>query len=55
MAKIKISDLHQHNSALLSDADTYIRELSENEINVKGGLLPVLVGLAILLYAPNAY
>ncbi|MBW4674437.1 MAG: hypothetical protein KME52_10570 [Desmonostoc geniculatum HA4340-LM1] len=55
MAKLTISDLHRNNSALLSDSENYIRELSEEEINVKGGLLPVLIGLAILLYPTDAY
>ncbi|WP_189523569.1 hypothetical protein [Nostoc sp. PA-18-2419] len=55
MAKLTISDLHHNSSALLSDSENYIRELSEEEINVKGGFLAVLVGLAILLYATDAY
>jgi hypothetical protein len=55
MAKLTISDLHGNSSALLSEEENYIRELSEEEINVKGGLLPVLVGLALLLYSTPAY
>ncbi|MBD2532601.1 hypothetical protein H6G97_24645 [Nostoc flagelliforme FACHB-838] len=55
MSKITISNLHRNSSALLSDSENYIRELSEEEMNIKSGFLPALVGLAVLLYATNAY
>jgi hypothetical protein len=48
--KIKISDLN------IPEANRYIEELSQTEqLNVKGGLLPLVIGVALLLYSPNVY
>ncbi|WP_155960624.1 hypothetical protein [Fischerella sp. PCC 9605] len=48
--KIKISDLN------IPEANDDIEELSQTEqFSVKGGLLPLIVGVALLLYSPKAY
>lgn len=50
MVNITISDLNSENQMI---------DLSEKELEIKGGLLPYLVaagiGLAILLYSRDAY
>ena len=50
MSKIKICDLSTHGSNYQSE----IKELSEKELNLKGGL-PWLWGVRLLLLSANAY
>lgn len=56
MASIMISDLDTADSKLFSgsDSESYLKDLSDNEINVRGGMLPlaviaIAVGCALLL------
>ncbi len=51
MSKISILDLSIHGSNNNSD----IIELSAQELGIKGGWLPLLIGAAILLYPQKAY
>ncbi|HLO84781.1 MAG TPA: hypothetical protein VK203_07180 [Nostocaceae cyanobacterium] len=55
MAKLAISDLYSNGSHLLSSSENYIQELSEEELDIKGGAIHILIGLAVLLYATEAY
>ena len=58
MASIKISELRPAGSELFSDSESYISELSEGELDIQGGFMPLLITatvVAITLYAGNAY
>jgi hypothetical protein len=47
MASIKISDLHVAGSDLFSASESYMNEVSEGELNIRGGILPLLLGIAV--------
>ncbi|MEH2324622.1 MAG: hypothetical protein V7K32_13835 [Nostoc sp.] len=50
MASIMISDLDTADSKLFStsDSESYLKDLSDNEVNVRGGMMPLIViGIAI--------
>ena len=51
MADIKISNLSGND--LFSDSESFMSNLSEEELTVQGGLTPALVIGAILLLWPN--
>jgi hypothetical protein len=42
MANIAISDLNPAGFDLLSDSESYMRELSDAELTAQGGITPVL-------------
>lgn len=50
MAKITISHLGP-SSDFFSDTESCMRDLSEEELNIQGGLVPLIMGLA--LYGPT--
>ena len=47
MASINVSDLKPEGYNLFSDSESYMTDLSENELAIQGGLSPVAVGVAI--------
>jgi hypothetical protein len=47
MAVIKIKDLGAPGSALFSDSETYLNELTEDELSASGGLLSVTVTVTV--------
>ncbi len=51
MANIKIDNIS--GSDLFNDSESFMSNLSEEELTVKGGLTPALVIGAILLLWPN--
>jgi lactobin A/cerein 7B family class IIb bacteriocin len=49
MASIKISDFYV-------DSESFLDELKESDLaTINGGFLPILVGIAVFLYATDAY
>jgi hypothetical protein len=54
MANIKITNLSDE-SNLFSDFDNNLRDLSDIDINIHGGFLPLVIGLGLLLYPRAAY
>ncbi len=42
MSSITISNLHPTGSDLFSDSESYLKELSESELDVQGGIWPIL-------------
>ena len=47
MASIKIYNLYSTASDLSSDPESYMNELSEGELNIQGGIWPLIAGIAI--------
>jgi hypothetical protein len=47
MAVIKIKDLGAPGSALFSDSETYLNELTEDELSTSGGLLTLTVTVTV--------
>jgi hypothetical protein len=43
MADIQISDLRITGSDLFDDSENYLQDLSEEEVNFQGGMIPTLV------------
>lgn len=43
MASIIISNLHPAGSDLFSDSESYLKELSEEDLGIQGGIWPVLL------------
>jgi hypothetical protein len=43
MADIQISDLKIAGSDLFTDSENYLQDLSEEEVNFQGGMIPTLV------------
>jgi hypothetical protein len=52
MANIIVKDLTED---LSSDAESLMRDLSDNELHIKGGLIPLLVAFALCCWATDAY
>lgn len=48
MANIAISDLHPTGYDLFSDSESYMKDLSDGELDIQGGVTPVLIGYAIV-------
>lgn len=54
MSTIKVSDLQPTGYDLLSDSESYLRELSEEELNIAGGLpTPIWVITFITPFLPS--
>jgi len=47
MANIAISDLRPTGSDLFFDSESYMKDLSDGELDIQGGVTPALVGYAI--------
>ena len=47
MAVIKIKDLGAPGSMLFSDSETYLNELTEDELGASGGLLTVSLSVSL--------
>ncbi|MBD2452023.1 hypothetical protein H6G76_33915 [Nostoc sp. FACHB-152] len=45
MTRITIYDLNPTGSELFSDSESYLKELSEAELAIQGGIIPFLAGL----------
>ncbi|WP_019501947.1 hypothetical protein [Pseudanabaena sp. PCC 6802] len=61
MANIAISDLKLAGFDLFSDSESYMRDLSDTELNAQGGITPVLAassepcGMAVAFGAAALY
>ncbi|MBW4614445.1 MAG: hypothetical protein KME21_14465 [Desmonostoc vinosum HA7617-LM4] len=42
MSQITISTLHTAGSDLFSDSESYLKELSEEDLDIQGGIWPIL-------------
>ena len=49
MANIKISDLRPTGYDLFSDSESYMRELSEAELDTHGGMSPTTIVVTIVI------
>lgn len=47
MASIKISELYPIGCELFFDSESYMRELSEGELDIQGGLPMVVIAIAV--------
>lgn len=55
MASIKISDLHPAGSELFSDSESYMNEVSEGELDIQGGISPLIAAAALGALAMEVY
>jgi hypothetical protein len=57
MASIKISNLNISGSDLFMDSESFLDELSSDDLamNIKGGLTPFLAGVALSFAISNVY
>jgi hypothetical protein len=58
MATIKIVDLNPVGSEFFADSESYLNELTDDELNMtQGGTSPILVSIAltVIIYSPPVY
>jgi len=49
MASIKISDLRPAGANLFSDSESYLNDLSEEELGINGGMTPTTIVITIAI------
>ncbi|NEP28094.1 hypothetical protein [Moorena sp. SIO3I6] len=53
MANIAISDLHPVGANLFEDSESFMMDLSDDQLDVKGGATPVILTIVVLTLIPQ--